>query len=183
MLAINWLNLFTITILSTGSIHDPVVSLNNSNSFVDHEITVQPGETFSTALYLDATQYIGYLGVRMQASESYIFEMDSWALNPDAPRLSYDVYDVGPFEHVLLDGFEIRVLDNVVPGDYSISIVGGQGADCPICDNVILTQPGPDFLVTVVPEPSTWILIFMGAAVMIGGNRFKQRKVAAGICL
>lgn len=178
-----------VGLLSSQSAADVAVSLNNSGSFTTHEIPVLPGESFLIDINLDTTvELFDVSDVRLVASESNVLTLlrgvyhDPWGgvgpirageLNPLSTRMNFflpapDYFGPGT---TTLATITIAVNPNAAQAAFTISIAGGEHRVCRECPDTVPINHGPDFIVNIVPEPATLLLLLSGTALLLKRRR------------
>ena len=174
-----------------------IVSVNNSGSFDDHVISASPGDTFSIDINVSTTDEIFEVhGMRLVASAPDVLAItggscrDQWIspgllplgnLDPDSTpfglTLPIPMQYFGPGESTFAT-LDIQV-DAGAPTDlFTLNVVGGEYFACWICPAFDTIQSGPDFLVEVVPEPSSMLLL-AGGALLLARRRSALRRLFA----
>ena len=188
------LNILSIvTVLVAGeanlAVASLVASVNNEGSTTLHEIAIYPGETFSLDINISVDSSIISAGMELLASASDIVDIidgcfhspwdtDVWPIPVGGvDRVS------GPLAAILPSGswFEpgsctlaslaLRVGTDALPGIYTLNVDNVQFRDdwaTPV--EPIPGDPGPDFILEVLPDPATGLLL-AGAAVLFWSRR------------
>lgn len=169
-----------------GQAFDVTVSVNNVRSFDDHAITLNPGDAFSIDINVyTASEVFNIYGARLSASASDVLSVTDgfihfpWTdyngtlplgeLNPLSDPfgvvLPFPEY-FGPGESTLAT-LGLLVDSNAIPDVYTLNIVGAEYIACRICPAFSSADSGPDFVITVVPEPPTAWLVAFGVLLLI----------------
>jgi len=176
----------TVSVNDSGGFDDPVVvSVNNPGSFDDHFVSVFPGGSFSIDINVaTSTEIIDVLGMTLMASAPDVLAI-SGGLYCD-PWSNYEPLPVGnldpgsdPFRAAVpapeyfgpgastLATFYI-VLNADAPTDvFTLNVVDAKCTACWICPAFFFAGSGPDFVVEVVPEPSSVFLLAGGALLLV----------------
>ena len=184
----------TLVLLTVGQLTSDVragvvVGLYNEGSYTLHEIAaVQPGESFLIDVTVDTDlQIFDIAQIRFVASEAHVFTLaggffhepwiDGMIWRQDLNRRSSPFIIVVPDPDYFGPGIgtvatlEMTVNPAAPEGIYSIGIAGGEHRICRTC---AVTQPishGPPFVVNVVPEPATLLLLLSGTALLLKPRR------------
>ncbi len=160
-------------------------SVNNVDSFDDHASTVRPGDAFSVDLNVYTEHQIFHIyDAKLSASASDVLSITGGFVH--FPWTAYGTLPPGelsplsdPFGFILpfyeyfgpgestLATLELLVDSNAVPGVYTLNIVGAEYTACWICPAFWYVDSGPDFVITVVPEPATAWLLALGVLLLI----------------
>ncbi|MBI4580259.1 MAG: hypothetical protein HY718_11190 [Planctomycetes bacterium] len=165
--------------MSAGAV---VVSLNNPGSTTLHEVEVVPGGTFSVDVNVTVDQVsgVGWLQFALRASTSGVFDVSD--LTANAPWIRYGTGIVGGMDDTSSYGgllylgdpprfgpgsatvASVRIAVDPVSslGTYTIDAVGITWAGSPVIPEHWPGQPGPSFIVRVLPEPATLLLLLPG---------------------
>ena len=176
--------LFTVSVIAEHSTAVPV-SVNNMGSLVDHAIMVNPGDTFSVDINVsDGSDGWVIYDLKLQASTRAVFEWTAVTYqNPWLPVLPFQPHGLDPTSHPFeavaqswlveptLATSELLIDAQVPPGIYTLNVIDGKVRECPTCPAFMHVHSGPDFVVEVVPEPSTALLILAGAFVIMRARR------------
>ena len=167
--------LFTVSVIAEHSTAVPV-SVNNMGSLVDHAIMVNPGDTFVVDINVsDGSDGWVIYDLKLQASTRAVFEWTAVTYhNPWLPLLPFQPHALDPTSHPFeavaqswlvgptLATPELLVDDQALPGVYTLNAIDGKVRECPICPAFMHAQSGSNFVVDVVPEPSSALLILAG---------------------
>ena len=165
-----------------------VVSANNAGSFDEHAVSVRPGDTFSIDINVSAAEEIFNVhGMTLMASGPPVLQVtggryrNPWtsygslplgevdpASSPFDVILPYPEY-FGPGESTLAT-LDILVDANAPTDLLTLNVVDGTYDACWYCLAFWYAQSGPDFLVDVVPEPTS-ILLLAGGALLLARRR------------
>lgn len=167
--------------LALGSV---VVSLNNEGSTTQHEITVNPGDIFNVDLGFTGDEQVASLLMQIRASVDEVLTLSggtaesSWVAAPETPHAGLDPVS-GAFGFYLASGsavgpgsyrvalLQMGVRPSAVPGVYSLSLDSIQFShQMPNPVEPLAGSPGPDFIVEVLPEPTTGVLV-LAAGLML----------------
>ena len=178
------ISLFT-TLLSGRSAAEVTVSINNEGSFTEHAVTVYPGGSFLVDINVDTNEEIfDVLDVRFVASASHVlalvggFYQAPWMgigpirlgeLNPGSRgfgvTLPFPDY-FGPGTSTLAT-LEMSV-NAAAPEDvYTFRVPWGEHTVCRECPATEPISTGPNFMVEVVPEPTSLLLLLAGATLCL----------------
>lgn len=163
------------------------VSVNNEGSFTEHAATLEPGETFRVDLNVHNTEPIFDLyGLGLMASAQDVLavvggDIALGDLNPTSHPFAWFLplpLELAPGDWTL-GTVDLLVKEGVVPAVYSLGAHGGDYTACRICPAFATAAPGPDFVVTVVPEPGSLLLVLAGALMLArrGPTRGPSRTV------
>jgi hypothetical protein len=161
------------------------VNVYNAGSFTDHEVSVQPGESFLVDITVDTDlEIFDVSGLRLVAGELGTFTLlrgfylDPWrgagpiragAMDPLTPRINLFLPDpdyFGPGTTALAT-LEIQVNAGVDENTYTIGGAGGEHRICRLCPVTAPITHGSDFIVNVVPEPATVLFLTLGALTIL----------------
>ncbi len=182
-------SLAILTALCVGLLVSPatagvVLGLNNPGSFTEREIAVQPGETFLLDVTVETTvEIFDFYDVRFVASESHMFVLRGgvyqapWRgigpiragnLDPISPRFGVffpepDYFGPGVTAVATLS---MSVSSDAPEDTYTIYVGGGERHVCRDCPAVVPVDRGPDFIVNVIPEPASLLLLAAGAVIL-----------------
>ena len=170
-----------------------MVSVNNPSNTNLHEITVSPGDVFEIELNVTTTQDLIDIQTFLNASENNVFAIsDGYYFSPwDTQSLPIPTGDLAPssdwlygspgVDNVVVPGswpfvtLDLTVAPSAPLGTYTLNV-------SPVWSSVGLNLPslhdgdsGPDFIVHVVPEPTTLLLLGFGA-VMLRRRRHKHNN-------
>ena len=142
------------------------VSINNEGSFTEHAVTIAPGDTFRVDLNVHNLEPIFDLyDLELLASDDSVLSVVGGDINPgELDPVSHPFEWMLPFPGELgpgdwtLGSVEMLVREPAVPDVYTLSPIDGKFTACRICPAFGFAEPGPDFIVTVVPEPTTMLL-------------------------
>jgi len=164
-----------------------MASVNNQGSTTLHEITVYPGEEFSVDINISPDAGIGVVSMRLQASASNILDVtDGWYHSPWEGSIPTGGVDpasdpfgasvpIGPppdsGSPTTLATLNLRIDNPAPPGVHTLNLSDITGSSCPICPDVIDGDPGPDFVVEVLPEPITVWSLAGGVLLVPAGRR------------
>jgi hypothetical protein len=157
------------------------VSINNEGSLTEHAITLEAGEAFSVDLNVRNTEPIFDLyGLWLMASADNVLAVVGGDIAPgDLDPVSNPFGWSLPFPRELAPGdwtigtVNLMVNEEVAPMVYTLSASGGLYTACRVCPAFGSADPGPDFAITVVPEPGSLLLVLAGALFFtrLGQNR------------
>lgn len=153
-----------------------IVSLNNPGSTTLHEVWVQPGETFSIDVNLDTDISLFTVGLRIGASASNVFDVLQATVRP--PWNQAGNYIVGGVDPVsgsyavilsppnlfgpgvsTLATLQVAVDASAPETDYRLGIAVAEFVDRWTTPESQPATGGPGFLVHVVPEPASLLLL------------------------
>lgn len=158
-----------------------MVSVNNAGNTDNHAIVVSPGDSFD----IDINIQPGFGGVfnftctGLSASTPDVLSITGgyahypWLenmpspigeLSPLSPSFGYVHSEYGHYVYEVstLGTLELLVDSSTSPDVYALNIVGGTHGLCWMCPAFSRVDAGPDFLVTVVPEPATVGMLGIG---------------------
>ncbi len=163
--------------VSAGAV---LVSLNNPGSTTQHEVTVEPGDTFTVDINVETDFNVGLVLAAATASSVGVFDVlevtdnPPWtsqgtvssmvgALDP-VSGVSVFRYRGSPWSGVItMASIQIAVDAETAIGTYGLDTVDVRWGFSPTIGLDFPGVPGPSFLVHVVPEPSsTAVLILSG---------------------
>ena len=174
-----------------------VVSVNNPGSIDDHVISVFPGNTFSIDINVSTSDEIFEVhGMSLVASAPDVLAVTGGSCrgpwtnssllplgNLDPASSSFDVTLPNPMQYFGPGESTFATLDLQVNADaptdlFSLNVVDAQYTLCWFCPAFGTVEPGPDFLVEVVPEPSSMLLLVGGALLLVGRRSVNRRPFA-----
>ena len=165
--------------LAENVLGDTSVSPNNQGSTTLHEITVSPGGTFSTDINFAGNMGYWNLSMYLQASASGVlsvsgftfhapFNESEWytgvpsgGIDPVTSRFGIAAppnLSVGPGNLTIGTGV-IGVNPLASPGTYTLNVADILGVPSPLTPAFDTGTPGPDFTVTITPEPASAMLL------------------------
>jgi hypothetical protein len=148
------------------------VSINNEGSFSEHAVTVTPGDTFRADINVHNLEPIfDMYDLMLLASDSGVLsvvggDIDPGVLDPESHTFGWVLpfpQELGPGDWTL-GTVELLIHNDAVPDVYALSASGGTYTACRICPAFGFADPGPDFIVTIVPEPTTALLVLSALA-------------------
>jgi hypothetical protein len=169
------------------------VSLNNHGSNTLHEITVSPGGSFLTDLNLADDDGFWKLSMQLQASASNVFSVTGFTYNAaftesgwytEPPTGSIDPatdifgimapsnFSVGP-GNLTIGTASLSVNALAPAGTYVLNTANIIGLFSPFALGFVEGTPGPDFVVSVTPEPASAMLF---SCLLLGV--FRRRSVS-----
>jgi hypothetical protein len=171
--------------MSAGSV---VVSLNNPGSTTLHEITVEPGDTFTVDINVEYHAYVGWVCAAATASSVGVFDVVEVTDNP--PWTSQGTFSsmVGPLDPtsgvsafsrrgspwsgvITMASIQIAVDAEAAIGTYGLNTAHILWTGSPVIPERWPGMAGPTFSVHVVPEPSlAAVLILSGLLVFRRGH-------------
>lgn len=163
--------------VSVGAV---VLSFNNSGSTTLHEISVEPGDAFTVDVMLSTESQMFFVECNASASESGIFHIDQNAamlpwlsqgtggLEPELSNMSWglpfpDYFGPGT---TMLGTLQLTVGPTAAFGTYTLSPSAIAVWDHRAVPGTIGGLAGPSFIVHVVPEPSSFVMVFIFALVL-----------------
>ena len=157
-----------------------IVNVNNSGNETLHEISVNPGDDFLIDLRFAPGTGCGLVTMNFRASAAGVLEvMDGAWLSPwggSIPVGGADPVSAGFGGSVPLGSqgagphlatMRLGVHENAAAGTYAINVENIVGASCVICTDIIVGEPGPDFVVRVLPEPGASLLVCSAAGLLV----------------
>lgn len=161
------------------------VSVNNVDSLVDHAITVNSGVTFGVDVNVgDGSGAWMIYDLKLQAGAIGVFDWSGVTYrDPWLNLLPFEPHGLDPTSHAFeavahswlmeptLATLELSVDFQAPPGVYTLNVIDGKVTACPICPAFVYAQSGPDFLVDVVPEPGSALLILAGSIAIMRARR------------
>lgn len=155
-----------------------IVSLNNPGSTTLHEIWVEPGAAFGIDVNLATGEEVGWLQLALQASTSEVFDLldtninDPWRVYAGADMVggidgrsangSFRFFGDPPrFGPGVSTVARVQIsVDLLAPVDaYLIDVTSIRWTINPVTPELDAGQPGPGFVVHVIPEPASLCLL------------------------
>lgn len=159
--------------LATPAVAEVIVNVNNAGSTTLHEVSVLPGDQFEVDVSYGTDDGGGLITMYFRANMPGILEVlegawrEPWTgsiplggIDPlSAPfggAVPLQAVPTGP----TLAMFSIGVDTTAAPGDYLLNTDGIRGSSTINSMDIFYGQPGPDFLVRVIPEPGMAAMMF-----------------------